>query len=74
MKKQKFTKVKSRSLYAIKIYLDNKQVSERVEVLAEKMGLSLSSVGGLLFRYGLPVLEKAIEKIDVQEVDFKKSK
>jgi len=72
MKNQKFTKIKNRSLYSIKVYLDDKELSERIEKLALDMGLSLSSAGGMIIRYGLPEMEKAVEKIRGQEHEAKK--
>jgi hypothetical protein len=67
MVKRKFTKVKSRNLFAIKVYLDNQEMSERVEKLAQAMGLSLSKVGGVMIRYGLPILEKAVAQLVIED-------
>lgn len=72
MKKQRLTKIKSRDLHSIKVYLDDKELVNRIEVLAENMGLSLSSAGGMIIRYGLPEMEKAVEKITRQDSEQKK--
>lgn len=63
MKKQITAIHKSRKKIALKIYFSDDVLMKRVEKLADDMGLSVSSAGGMIIRYGLPVLEKTVQKI-----------
>lgn len=49
---------------AIKVYLEAEdEIYKRVEFLASKTTLSLSSVAGMALRYGLPSVEQTMKKL-----------
>lgn len=58
---------KAKKLYPVKMYFEDEKIPVRIAKLAKGMGLSVSSAAGMVIRYGLPELEKAVKKITVED-------
>jgi len=63
----KMKNLKKKKLVAIKMYFEDETIPKRIEKLAKNMGLSVSSASGMIIRYGLPEMEKAVKKITVED-------
>lgn len=65
-------KKKIKKLVPVKAYFEDDQIPERIKKLSEGMGLSVSGAVGMIIRYGLPELEKAVSKITEEDNEHKR--
>jgi len=70
MKKQ----IKKQKLISIRVYFDEDVIPKKIEVLAKKMGLSVSSATGMMIRYGFPQFEAAFTRVMKEDAQHAKTK
>jgi len=61
-------------IFSVRVYFPDDILLVRIGKIADVMGLSISGASGVAIRYGLPELEKMVEKIKSDKSEVVKKK